>query len=180
MLSISTNLKIISPNQLVLFPPLILEKYELWRLFTAHLLSTGSSMLWHIVFLYQYSRDLETSMAHRKGDYVFLLILMMLAIDVAGASYGFMLLSEPFGMSIVTLFANADPQRTVNFMFGFQFKAQFLPWVLLAFVSLYDLRSLNLTVSVGCCHGRWMGGSSVGYCGRLRSSLLGQGISFAE
>ena len=136
ILSISSNLGIISGKQLVLYAPYILERYEIWRLFTAHLLSTGSSMIWHIVFLYQYSRDLEVgTYSNRKADYVFLLILIMLGMDIAGSQYGMQLLSNSFGMAIVTLFANSDPARIVNFMFGFQFKAQFLPWVLLAFVS---------------------------------------------
>ena len=135
-LSISSNLGIISAKQLILYPPLILEKYELWRLFTAHLLSTGSSMIWHVVFMYQYSKDLEeNAYSNRKADYLFLIILSMLLLDVIGGFYGFMLLSGPFGMAIVTLFANSSPDKVVNFMFGFQFKAQFLPWILLAFVS---------------------------------------------
>lgn len=139
-ISVGAKLGILHPRQIILFTPAILDKYEVWRLLTCHLFSSGSNMIWHIFLLFQNSKNLETGYySNRRADYVFLLIIMILVMDIIGGIMGYFLLSEAFGMAITYLYANVNGEQVVSFMFGFQFKAMFLPWVMLFVVSFLSV-----------------------------------------
>ena len=93
-------------------------------------------MIWHLFFIYQYSKELEVGhFSTRKADYALTLFIMIALMDSAGVYLQHPFLTEALGMSITYLYANSDPERIVSFMFGFQFKAAFLPWVLLLWVN---------------------------------------------
>jgi derlin-1 len=133
--SLGAKVGLIHPKQLILMMPPILEKYEIWRLVTCHLFSGGQGLIWHLYFIYEYSKKLETGhFATRKADYALTLFIMIALMDLIGVYLNYMLLTEAFGMAITYLYANTDPEKIVSFMFGFNFKAVFLPWVLLLWV----------------------------------------------
>ncbi|KAL2912228.1 hypothetical protein HK105_208296 [Polyrhizophydium stewartii] len=133
-LSLATQVGMISPRQLLLVYGRVVGRFEIWRLFTAHMLSTGTNILWHTYMLYMNSRSLEeTYYVGRRADYLFFVLLMMGSLDVIGIYMGFPYLTESFGMAITFMYSMAKADEVVNFMFGMQFKAMYLPWVLIAF-----------------------------------------------
>ena len=60
-------------------------------------------------------------------------------------------MSQAFGMAIMFIYSMANKESIVTFMFGFQFKAKFLPWVMIAF-DLVQGGSWELPV-IGICAG---------------------------
>ena len=92
-------------------------------------------MIWHLFFIYQYTKELETGhFQTRKADFALILFIMVALMDAVGVYLGYPFLTDAFGMAITYLYANANPEQVVSFMFGFRFKAAFLPWVLLLWV----------------------------------------------
>jgi Derlin-1 len=133
--SLGAKVGLINPKQLILILPPILKRYEIWRLFTCHLFSGGQGLIWHLFFIYQYSKELETGhFSTRKADYALTLFIMVALMDIVAVYLQYPLLTEAFGMAVTYLYANANPEQEVSFMFGFRFKAIFLPWVLLLWV----------------------------------------------
>ncbi|KAJ3302430.1 Derlin 1 [Kappamyces sp. JEL0829] len=136
-LSLAVRTGLVNFGQVILAPHFLLSKYELWRLVTPHFISGGPDILWHLYLLYQNSKNLEEGhYSSRKGDYIFLIMLTMAIIDVAGLYLGYPIFTPAFGMAITYLYAHVNGDQIVSFMFGFQFKAVFLPWVMLFMVRL--------------------------------------------
>ena len=82
-LSLGAKLGFVTPIQIALLPPIIVKKYEIWRLATAHLFSSGQSMIWHLYLLYQNSKNLEENFySNRKADFLFMILIIMVLLDV--------------------------------------------------------------------------------------------------
>jgi Derlin-2/3 len=82
-LSLGAKLGFVNPIQIALLPPIIVKKYEIWRLATAHLFSSGQSMIWHLYLLYQNSKNLEENFySNRKADFLFMILIIMVLLDV--------------------------------------------------------------------------------------------------
>ncbi|KAJ2996050.1 Derlin 1 [Globomyces sp. JEL0801] len=130
--SVGATLSLIDVRKLVLdFYPMY-TKLEIWRFFTPHLLSGGQGLLFHLMFLYQQSLELESShFGGRKADYCFNILIIMALLNVVGVYITLPVLTSAFGMALTYLYANVKGDQIVSFMFGFQFKAMYLPWVLL-------------------------------------------------
>ena len=132
-------------------------RFHIWRPVTAlfyYPLSpqTGFHFLINLYFLYNYrlvktqhrnniiktcfifSLRLETGIFDgRPADYFFMLLFnWMLAVIVAlGLSIPFLM--DPMVMSILYVWCQLNKDTIVNFWFGTQFKAMYLPWVLFGF-----------------------------------------------
>lgn len=62
--------------------------------------------------------------ANRTADYLFFILFEMLALVVVGWYMQFILLTEGLIMAVIYLWAQYYRDRTVSFMFGFQFKVR--------------------------------------------------------
>ncbi|KAH6575667.1 hypothetical protein BASA62_001817 [Batrachochytrium salamandrivorans] len=104
--SLSAQIGLCKAHQLMLSFSDLTQSFEIWRLCTAHLFSSGPNMIWHLYMLYQNSRSLEDGYySTRPADYAFFIILVMSVLDVIGLFFGYPLLTESFGMAITYMYA---------------------------------------------------------------------------
>jgi hypothetical protein len=81
--SVGAKLGLCSVLQLLLLFEPLYERYQIWRLFTAHLFTSGQGLIWHLYLLYQQSKDLETGyFGGKAADYFFVVLQSMLLLDV--------------------------------------------------------------------------------------------------
>ncbi|CAI5662964.1 unnamed protein product [Oreochromis niloticus] len=117
------KLGLVDFRNLLLFPEMVFSRFHIWRPVTATLYfpitpNTGFLYLVNLYFLYHYSTRLETgSFDGRPADYIFMLLFNWICIVITG-----LLINMQFNKDTV-----------VSFWFGTQFKAHYLPWVILAF-----------------------------------------------
>lgn len=133
--SLGSKVGLCSVYQLALLTEPIYSNFQVWRLITAHLYSAGQGLIWHLYLLYSNSRELEQGhFSGKRADYVLTIIILIFCIDMAGLYLQFPILSEAFGMGITYIYSQIRAHQPVSFMFGLQFKAMYLPYVLLAWV----------------------------------------------
>ena len=95
---------------------------------------TGFHFLINLYFLYNYSLRLETGIFDgRPADYFFMLLFNWMLSIVVALFLNIPMLMDPMVMSILYVWCQLNKDSIVNFWFGTQFKAMYLPWVLFAF-----------------------------------------------
>ncbi|XP_075222867.1 derlin 1 [Lycorma delicatula] len=132
-------------NLILMFDPFI-HKFQIWRPLTALFFypltpATGFHFLINCFFLYSYSVRLERDVfGDRPADYLFMLIFNWICCVIVGLLAEIHLLMDPMVLSVLYVWCQLNQDVIVNFWFGSQFKAMYLPWVLFAF---------NLVISGG-------------------------------
>jgi len=130
---------ILQPAWLVLISEKFFSDFQIWRPFTALLYypitpSSGFHFLMNLYFLYNYSLKLETGVfIGRPADYLFMLLFCWLAIVTISLLGSIMVLMDLMVIAILYVWCQLNQDMIVSFWFGTQFKAMYLPWVLLAF-----------------------------------------------
>ncbi|XP_017772006.1 PREDICTED: derlin-1 [Nicrophorus vespilloides] len=129
---------IVHPAYLTLmYTPLM--KFQIWRLATCVFYyplspATGFHYLINLYFLHTYSKRLENEVyAGKPADYFYMLLFNWLVCIILGLVLNVQLLMDPMVLSVLYIWCQLNKDVTVNFWFGTQFKAIYLPWVLLAF-----------------------------------------------
>lgn len=129
-------LEVITPLKLYLDWDLVIHRGHVWRVCTNFLYFGNLSLdfLFHMFFLYRYCKMLEThSFRGRTADFLFMLLFgsaLLLAvspftsIDFLGPSLTFMM---------VYVWARRNSSQAINFLGVLNFRAPYLPWVLLIF-----------------------------------------------
>jgi len=129
---------LISPYYVIL-NDLFIKKFQIWRPITALFYypiggGSGFHYLMNLYFLYNYSVRLETGVFNgRPADYCFMLLFNWVAIVLISYWCNIMLLMDPMILSVLYVWSQLNKDVIVTFWFGTQFKAMFLPWVLLGF-----------------------------------------------
>ena len=117
----------------------ILFRFHIWRPVTALFYyplnpKTGFHFLINLYFLYNYSLRLETGIFDgRPADYFFMLLFNWMLAIVVALFLNITVLMDPMVMSILYVWCQLNKDAIVNFWFGTQFKAMYLPWVLFGF-----------------------------------------------
>ena len=137
LVTIGCSLELISPFTLYFNVNLIVTKGQVWRLFSNFLFFGSASLdfLFHMFFLVRYCRLLEEgSFRGRTADFVMMLLFgggLMCCVapfvnipPFLGSSLAFMM---------VYVWGRRNDYIRMSFMGLFQFRAPFLPWVLLGF-----------------------------------------------
>lgn len=115
------------------------SKLHLWRPITAIFYypispGTGFHYLTNLYFLYQYSLRLENEEFRGKpADYLFMLVFNWMTVSLMSFFMGIPLLMDSMVMAALYVWCQFNREVVVSFWFGTRFKAQFLPWILLAF-----------------------------------------------
>ncbi|VDM42646.1 unnamed protein product [Toxocara canis] len=145
-----------SPYYMLLEWHLFFYKFQIWRPVTAlfyYPLSpqTGFHWLLMLYFLYNYSKGTETGVFDgRPADYLFMLvfnwimccvkpfdavieILRLMHLQIICMAAGVYFLLEPMVLSVLYIWCQLNKDQIVQFWFGTQFKAMYLPWILVAF-----------------------------------------------
>ncbi|XP_064641450.1 derlin-1-like [Lineus longissimus] len=130
---------LLSPYYMILDWNLFFHKFQIWRPITALFYypitpMTGFHYLINLYFLYSYSTRTETGVFDgRPADYLFMLIFNSVILVIIGFLAELMLLMDPFVLSVMYVWCQLNRDQIVQFWFGTQFKAMYLPWVLVAF-----------------------------------------------
>ncbi|KFM74347.1 Derlin-1, partial [Stegodyphus mimosarum] len=130
---------LVNPMHLILDYSSFIHRFQIWRPVTAVFFyplgpNSAFSYLMNLYFLYNYSVRLETGLfAGRPADYLFLLLFNWITLVVSGLMLNLWLLMDPMILSILYIWCQFNKDTIVNFWFGTQFKAIYLPWILFAF-----------------------------------------------
>ncbi|KAI9221116.1 Der1-like family-domain-containing protein [Blastocladiella britannica] len=116
----------------LLYWPAVTQKWQLWRLLSCFFVGKlGFNWAMGLYFLYRNSIELERGKyAGRSAEFAWVVMLIMAASLAAGYFFELAVLAEPLMMALVYLWSNDSPHTSVGFMFGLQFQAMYLPWVL--------------------------------------------------
>lgn len=138
-LSLLGRFGIFSPMTLILEYYAVVYHFQIWRPFTSAVYypitpQTGFHFLILLYFLYSYSSRLETGVFDgRPADYLFMLLFNWFVLVLVGLAANIMLLLDPMIMGALYVWCQINRDQIVQFWFGTQFKAAYLPWILLAF-----------------------------------------------
>ena len=134
----ATSFNFMNPASLVFFWPNVYQKFEIWRLFTAFTFAGSFSLPFamHLYMLYQNSiryegNPFDSGARGSSADYLFMVLFCMGILCVLGYIFDFMILSEPLLYVIMYAWSRKEPETVTN-IFGFKFKALYLPWVYVA------------------------------------------------
>ncbi|ELU14793.1 hypothetical protein CAPTEDRAFT_179997 [Capitella teleta] len=133
------KLGILSIFYMVLHFEMTVYGFQFWRPVTALFFypltpQTGFHFLINLYFLYSYSTRLETGIFFgRPADQLFMLIFNWICLVIIGFLVGLMLLMDPMILSVLYIWCQLNKDTIVQFWFGTQFKAMYLPWILVAF-----------------------------------------------
>ena len=119
--------------------PIVWQRFEIWRIITGCLFAGGFSFnfLMHLYVLYQISTAYEsnhynTCAGGTSADYLWMSFIGMIAICVTDAIYPLGFLADAFLYFVMYVRSRRSPDDIMN-MWGFKFKALYMPWVYLAF-----------------------------------------------
>lgn len=130
---------LLHPMYMFLSWELVAYRFQIWRLFTSLVFFPLSPMngfhyLINLYFLYNYSTRLESGLFDgRPADYLFLLIFNSIALIIIGFIVTIPFLMDALILSALYIWCQINRDTIVQFWFGTQFKAMYLPWVLAAF-----------------------------------------------
>ncbi|KXJ26931.1 derlin-1 [Exaiptasia diaphana] len=118
---------------------LVIYNFQIWRLLTCFVYypispQTGFHYLINLYFLYSYSTRLESGLFDgRPADFLFMLLFNGLVLIIIGFAATLRLLMDPLVLSVLYVWCQVNKETIVQFWFGMQFKAMYLPWVLAIF-----------------------------------------------
>lgn len=125
-------------ESLVLFWPLITQKFQIWRLFTAFVFAGPFSFNFamHTYVLYENCRRYEanpfnTGAGGNSADFLWLLIIAMSLLLAMANFFDVYILSDAILYVIMYVWSRREPEGQLS-MFGFRFKAVYTPWVYVA------------------------------------------------
>mmetsp|Transcript_38957 Transcript_38957/g.154159 ORF Transcript_38957/g.154159 Transcript_38957/m.154159 type:complete len:254 (-) Transcript_38957:3993-4754(-) len=129
-------LDMISPLKLYLNWTQILEG-QVWRLLTNFFFfgKFGLDFLFHMFFLYRYCKLLEiNSFRGKTADFLYMLIFgSTLLLAVSRLTPGVLFLGPSLTFMMVYVWGRRNERMAMNFLGLFNFRAPYLPWVLLLF-----------------------------------------------
>jgi len=136
MTTIAVQLDFVSPFQLYFNPNLILNKYQVWRLITTFLFfgTFGFNFFFNMIFTYRYCRMLEEgSFRGRTSDFVTMFIFGGVLMTIFAMFVNLVFLGQAFTIMIVYVWSRKNPYIPLNFFGLMNFRAPYLPYVLLGF-----------------------------------------------
>lgn len=117
---------------------MVWHKFQVWRLFTPFIFAGGFSFNFaiHTYVLYENCRRYEanpfnTGAGGSSADFVWMMFVCMGILILIAFYFDLMVLSEPILYVIMYIWSRRDPDAQLS-MFGFRFKALYLPWVYIA------------------------------------------------
>jgi derlin-1 len=132
---LAARMGLINAYNLFFIPKLVWRNFHIWRPFTAlAYFPTSWNYLVNLYYLYKYSVRLEREEFSRKpADMAFMLLILFATSIIMGIIMGLYVLFELPIMAVVYIWCQLNKDVIVQFFFGAEFKAQYLPWVLCAF-----------------------------------------------
>ena len=144
----------------------ITKKFHIWRLITPFIFSGGFDLnfVMHMYVLYENCKRYEmspynTGAGGTSADMLFMVLFGMvfqviLAIFDPYIGLGLVVLSEPILYHILYVWSRKDPEMVLN-IWGFKFKAMYLPWVYMAIRVVMGGSVTLMLVGVASGHVYW-------------------------
>ncbi|UZJ56811.1 hypothetical protein CBS101457_006131 [Exobasidium rhododendri] len=144
-------LKLVNPYAFLLWWPMVLKKWEIWRPVTCFFQGSGDiQLLFDLFMLLRNSTDLEVNLFYRKtADYTWALLIINALILVTNYPLQSTVLFSPFTMAIVYLWSRANPASSVSFFGMITCPAPYLPYAYLALDLLRGGLPLAIQSSTG-------------------------------
>lgn len=153
--TLAVQLELISPFQIYFNPDLIFNQLQVWRLITNFLFfgTIGFNFLFNMIFLYRYSRMLEEgSFRGKTADYVFMFLFGGCIMSMIGFYINLVFLGQAFTIMLVYVWSRRNPYIRLSFFGVLNFRAPYLPWVLIGF-SLMLGNPINVdAMGIACGH----------------------------
>jgi Derlin-2/3 len=143
MTTILTMVGLLNPRDLVLDWPTVINKLQVWRLFTSVIYfgKFGFPFMFQMYFFTSFSQKLERGevMTALPGNYLFFLLFQILSLDIVSLVLawptGLPLLGTSLTFSIIYYYSRLEPDQEMVF-YSFKVKGYQLPFALLAFTLL--------------------------------------------
>jgi len=135
-LTLAANFGLVSFAYLILDWHAVFTQFQLWRLVTCFLFhgALGFPFLINMLFLVRYAGDLERNVfGGRLSDYLYMVLLSCGLLLIAGYFMKSYILGMGLIMVLIYYWSRKNPDMVMSFLFGFQFKAIYFPWVLVGF-----------------------------------------------
>jgi len=135
-LTLAGNFGLINPMLLILDWNMVIKSFQIWRLVTCFLFhgALGFPFLINMLFLVRYAGSLESaSFAGRLSDYLYMLMVYCGLLLVGGYFLHLYILAMGLIVALIYYWSRRNPDVIMTFLFGFQFKAIYFPWVLVGF-----------------------------------------------
>jgi len=137
LITVACSLELISPFTLYFNVHLIFLKWQVWRLFTNFFFFGAVSLdfFFHMFFLVRYCRLLEEgSFRGRTADFVMMMLFGGTCMCFVAPFINIPpFLGSSLAFMMVYVWARRNEYVRMSFLGLFQFRAPFLPWVLLGF-----------------------------------------------
>ncbi|XP_065286046.1 derlin-1-like [Dermacentor albipictus] len=139
---ILSRLGLVDPQYLVLSYVDFVKGLQIWRPVTAMFIyPVNFHYLENLYILCTYSTPLETGhFGGHPAHYLFMLLFNWICIVIVALLLDLLLLMDPMVLSVLYVWCQLHENVIVNFWFGTQFRAIYIPWVLFV---------LNLMISGG-------------------------------
>ncbi|XP_034951647.1 derlin-2 [Chelonus insularis] len=134
--TLAVQLNLVSPFQLYFNPISIIHHYQIWRFITTFLYfgTVGFNFFFNMIFTYRYCRMLEEGPFRGKtADFVMMFIFGGVCMIIFAFFVNLLFLGHAFTLMLVYVWSRRTPFVRMNFFGIFNFRAPFLPWVLLGF-----------------------------------------------
>ncbi|CDW60393.1 der1 protein derlin [Trichuris trichiura] len=173
LLPILARFNVVKVAWFVLDYDLVVHHFQIWRPVTALFIypitpQTGFQYLIMLYFLYNYSTRLETDVfPGRPADYLFMLIFNWFCAVIIGLALEMYFLLEPMVLSVLYVWCQHHAEMIVQFYFGTQFKAMYLPWILMLFNLILrgrlEKRLVEIVLSTTLVYGSFQRAIRIGY-----------------
>jgi Derlin-2/3 len=142
---------------------MLCTKFHVWRLVTPFLFAGtfGINFVIHLFVLYENCRRYEanpwnTGAGGTSADFLYMVVLgcamfILLAVFERSLGLGMQIMSEPILYYILYVWSRKEPDNVVN-MWGFKFKALYLPWVYMGLRVLMSGSITHMLVGVAVGH----------------------------
>lgn len=154
----ATYFQLTSSSSFALIWSLIWQKFQVWRLIGCVIYAGpfGFPYLFHILMLYQNSLRYEqepynTGAYGTSADYLWMLIVGILALYALSLVFGLYYLAEPFLFYILYVCSRRNAEGQTSF-FGFKFKTLYVPWVNVAYRLLIGGSLMGPLLGIGVGH----------------------------
>lgn len=138
--TLSMTFGLLNPASLVLIWPRIIEKFEIWRLFTNFIFIGAkidinfifSVMIFYNSFI-RYEQDpFPTGSNNRSADFLFALLFLCVCFYLSSLYFNLYVLERCLTYGLIYLTSRRSP-NAMSSMYGVQFKLLYLPWIYLLF-----------------------------------------------
>ncbi|CAD8064934.1 unnamed protein product [Paramecium sonneborni] len=128
---------------------------QIHRLFTHYFFSgtLSFSFIFHLLFIIFCIKNCEIMFeGSNYADFYYMILYFFITGDIMSWLFDYAYLSSAFCFALIYVWCKRKPFETVRFYFGFQFKSEYFPWVLIGFHAITDQDIVQDLIGLGIAH----------------------------